>query len=712
MKVDPNRMRTIIIGILFLTGAGYLGLHLGAGDFLGDEYNAMLNVHRPLREYMKTFHYGTLVKLQFWLCDRMFDRSLAGYRIPGLISAVLNLAVVLFLMPRLWPSKWVMILCVSIMLIFNNQIIYYARYGMATYAESIFLSTILLFLFLRLLDRPLTRTGTVWVVVFFCVFPWVSVLLSVPFAIGFVLLAGLRIRASCSGDPRRIRRTLLELKYFAVGFAMIAVTRIRINPETWKRRAYHPNNNSYFFPTSGYPLDFQGALQFGWDRFAGMLRDLLSTVSGYTHQFRPGIQFDQVLLTVSYWLLAIGIAGIAVPVLFRRKIDSRRLFLAGYFGFFIISTYLLSLIRLYPFGKVRYGLFMILPVLMICGYALEDMVRILIVQPARFLGSRLPGRGLRRVNVGGLAKVSLLLLTVAAAGIGLDRLIHVHRYWTDMREQYDSFIRFVQESDAEVVLIDMRRYHFWPILAPDQYRRKVDLNTMGGRQIGPRKEFIRRMRSKDCDVDEVLFIIQGYPWDEVPEDQFPAFRNLFSEREFRVVESRSIPGHYYATRAVRIRTVAELEAVTVPFGYFLEQAAPVYRIFLPEKKISRLRIDPTDEYGARVIVQSCHVDADGKIIQLPVREPENLVMARFEPMGILPSGGLFRVADLRGSWFEIKSARNLDLSGFKNPVLNLRMAAEKGDFFSVYWDVGSGFKAKYMCRMVYERVIVPEGGGD
>jgi len=361
--------------------AAAVAWNLDASWIVGDELNAIYFLREGFLDYLANFHYGIAIKVQVWVLHHLFGNDFGWYRAPSAVAAVLACAC-LFL-PRGGRPRWDWpVLAGVFLLAFNGPFLFFARWGMPSYAQGIAASALLLGLILRDVQAAPAVRWTAGKLAIIGILPWlypatIVFLGSISVYFGLAILPLIAGRPSPALVARRILHAGVPLLLGLVSFGLNLGMRSGVD---WERaRAHHLSFSDWAVDTGG------SRLQFLFEGLKGLAGDFAATATGAAAAAEtPFQQAYQVVL-----LLVAAIVAVA-PLIALRMRDlpgmgpATRGFLRGAALLAVIPlatlgvTFAASLFDAFPIGKVRY-VFFLLPTLAFlavlslgyCAWALE-----------------------------------------------------------------------------------------------------------------------------------------------------------------------------------------------------------------------------------------------------------------------------------------------------------------------------------------------------
>lgn len=336
--------------------------NLGAAKFLGDELNSIFFLKDSLIDYLKTFHYGHSIKLQFWTLHALFGNSFLHYRIPAAIASLATIVILFWPQKNYRPSLLALALVLPILSL-NQSFLYFARWGMPIYAEGIFASALLILTAFPNLKNTLPPSWKAWQIALMAILIWIyptTLLLLASFSLYYsICLAHYLIK------NKKFTFLDLVIRLFQVSLPIItglfsyALLRLSVKPEHWARaRGHHINFSKWLSLNPG-----KSSLDFVLNAPVSLVNDLkMQTQSAMNIAPLVNGIFFFCLLAI---LLAPLLAWINLKNSNKRKFSKN--FLQNYAFLFCIATasvsvsIFASLQDAFPAGKIRY-----LPFLLPC----------------------------------------------------------------------------------------------------------------------------------------------------------------------------------------------------------------------------------------------------------------------------------------------------------------------------------------------------------
>jgi hypothetical protein len=217
---------------------------LGGDQLVGDEHNAVYFLKDGLWDYIKTFHYGHLLKIQFWAVHALFGNSFFWYRMPAALASAGFVAWLAWVRTDGSPRDKLARVLVILFVVCNMQFLYFARWGMPNYAESILIGALLLTAVLPETGEGLTPRWTGFRLALIALLPWVypaTVILLGAMSAYFGLCALSRVLASRDrpdilGCVRMLLRAAVPMLLGVVSFLAYRLT---VPDAQWERARGH-----------------------------------------------------------------------------------------------------------------------------------------------------------------------------------------------------------------------------------------------------------------------------------------------------------------------------------------------------------------------------------------------------------------------------------------------------------------------------------------
>lgn len=430
-------------------------------DLLGDDnYWLMVGIDKPFLEYAQgPVPYGLPLLVHYWGSYRVFGSSLSGYLVLPLISSLAALLVVYFGIKKQWGhAAWGICFFTLAFLAFNGYSLWLARYAMFTYANELLVSSALFFLFLYLCSRRLTRKQWAWVAALFIPAAFFSnIYILVPVFVGAVSVIAVRYWHS-HGRYRLndLRLYVMEIWPLAI-FPVVQFFALLLHPQgpfrPWSAaRGGLTYTDPFFFSSSQYPQSLWGAIQFVSHNTVELFRGLLQTP--YTSSF------SSTLWTV----IEIGML-ILIFVLFirmvQRKLEPGMSFVVTFTILVVAAMAVGGLLGLYPYGRQRYAVFLLLPIGLVIAYA------------ASFILTRISGR-FSVVPKWKAIPIALALIIIVAGTI---RNVDTYHYNTSITDRNWAALHQIRDTNADLLLMSLFGEIVVRPVYPDLYASAYSMGT-------------------------------------------------------------------------------------------------------------------------------------------------------------------------------------------------------------------------------------------
>ncbi len=466
MRESRARLWLIVPLSILIVGFAIRFVEVTNDTFGFDEYACMMDVEKSLPSYVngRAGCYGISLLVHYWLSHRLLGSSLIDYRTMSLIAGILLLIIVTFCLMRFFPSDKGICIVVLCVLIFNSNLLYLSRYSMFAYGNTLLVSVAMFFLFMRLAEGPIEKKMWLWMS-FIILIPafFSSIVLMVPLATGvFSVIVFRWWRFNDSRNLAALCRCLWELKpllIFPLTYLIINIMFPITNLGADKR----PDMAPLFFTTSNFSQDILGVMKFTLTRTFSLFWGML------------GIIVKNSFITKAMMIIYFLLAGLAVLQAVRGKVDQRINFTIFFLLITLVAIIGASVMGFYPYGRVRYTPYLILPTIILIGFGGSLVFR--------WISDRFLLTPFLQVIM-----VCLLLVVLIFGGY-----ITVNRYnsFSITNKENDCAIEWIRFHDADLILSDA---YIIPILsakAPEIYERTRSMGwgTYWGKDVVPH-EFV------------------------------------------------------------------------------------------------------------------------------------------------------------------------------------------------------------------------------
>lgn len=644
-----------------------LGL-LGGDRLNGDEHNAIAFLTDDLWEYMSSFHYGHVIKLQVWLLHALFGDSFFWYRLPAALCGMATLVwLATYSIPGLPPNRvWQAL--VVLMLGANASFLYFARWGIPSYAETILASSLLIGMALTSVMRQQDTTSARWLVLV-VILPWLypaTIILLGGVSAALLLQAWARqwLAGTTKGLGMASWRATLPV---LLGLLSLAAYRLSVPDAHWNRaRNLHKAFKAWSEGNRGSVVGF---VQESLTRLAS---DFLTTTK---------LAADSSLHWVATAYSGIGkllglviLAAIAMVLLrvwrFRRELPGEDA--AFLRGIALLLTTLLAVLAVtniaavfdvFPVGSLRH-LFWTLPLLALAAllslaYMAHAINAGLKRRAARAWGARVVGAAI-----------------VVGLGVALVHASLEQRRLADAK--YAELLEILRAGDNSIVFNWAPGFYFAgdtlpggarffdennPKMLPERLVRAIHdvQNTPEGGQLAV------------LTSSETLEV-RNSPFSQVLMPEF----DLQMDAEARY-------GNYRAL-SLRIPPKAERKQQR-------RQTRSIdVSIDLPPQNIVSIRLDPTPYLHATASVESLIYTNSKGDHAVDVCGDRAMMSMRVTRIGSGPGCTFIFGNEENSGWIGPSALKNLGVDAAPRR-LRVRMSGELADEFSVYLDTGSGYRS-------------------
>lgn len=651
-----------VVGVFLVFG------WLGGDRLVGDEHNAIHFLRDGFLDYIRSFHYGHVLKAQFWATHAFFGNSFFWYRFPAAVSVSVFILWLAFYRTDALPCDRVTQAAIVLFIASNQSLLFFARWGMSSYGESIACAVVLLALLMPDVAGGRLPVWTKWRLLLVAVLPWLypsMVILLGGLSVGLgvlVLLPVLSRKATViwSGFVRRMVGAAVPL---FVGGGSFVVYRLLVPDEHWNR-------------ARGHHVALEEWLQGGEGGVGAFVLHSLGRIGHDLLEFARvgGAHADS--LQQAYAVLGVCIAVATLVALAVVTVRAGRLRTAlppleqGYLragwvlAICLVSSLLVvvgaQLLNAFPVGGLRHLFFIIPPLALLSVFSTAYLVHLAI---------RMPGlnRGFLRGAAATVASLAVLLAGgVIATVVAKDRIADRH--------DWDALFALFHSPANDIALSFSPGFFVSPRLYP-----------------GPGRYFMSNAGS------------------ELPRDFVQAVNELVDAgdggRVAVLARPRALADPASALNAFIIKEGLDIEQ-TARAGAFvaLELAVPqgsagsdrmrevAFEVDLPVSPIVSVRFNPTGALQARVLVESVVlVDAEG---EHPVDICADAALQLVRTLRSAHEGKcLLLIGDGSNTgWIAPSALRNLGPASHSRK-LRVRMSGEFGREFLVYFDVGEGYRS-------------------
>lgn len=640
---------------------------LGGDRLNGDEHNAIAFLTDDLWEYMSSFHYGHVIKLQVWLIHNLFGDSFFWYRLPAALCGIATLVwLAMYSIPGLPPNRIGQALVV-LMLGANASFLYFARWGIPSYAETILASSLLVGMALTAVMRQQDVISARWFLVLVLILPWLyppTIILLGGVSAALLLQAWVRqwLAGTKKGLGTATWRALVPL---LLGLMSFAVYRLSVPDAHWNRaRNLHKAFKVWSEENHG--------------SVAGFVQESLKKLGGdFLATAKPAADSSLHWVATAYsgvgkLLGLVIVVGIAVALLrvwrFRRGLPNEDA--AFVRGLALLLTTLLAVLTVtnvaavfdaFPVGSLRH-LFWTLPLLALL--ALLSIAYVVHVINASL------HRGATRAWAARVLGAALVVgMGVVFVGASLEQ-----RRLADAK--YSKLLGVMRAGNNSIVFSWAPGFYFAGSTLPEKVRFLDEDNP---RVLPDRlSQAIRDVRKTTRGGQ--LAILTSSDTLDATNSPFP---RLFTPGFDLQLDAEVRYGNYRAL-SLRIPSVSEHK-----------QQRPQIRsidvsIDLPRQNIESIRLDPTPYLHAKASVESLiYTNSKGDHV-IDVCGDQAMMSMRVTRIGSGPGCAFIFGNEENSGWIGPSDLKNLGADTGPRR-LRMRINGELADEFSVYLDTGSGY---------------------
>lgn len=662
------RSVALVVGlcVALLAVFGWLG-----GDRLtGDEHNAIFFLEDSLRDYIANFHYGTLLKVQFWTLHELFGNSFLWYRMPAALATGAFLGWLAFHKVEGLPREPIAQALVVLLIAGNARFLFFARWGMPNYGESILIVALLLGSLLQDVARGRVPSWTPWRLAGMAVLPWVypatTILLgAISSALLLAVLAGVVWRPDmvrgAGGFLRVAARSSVPLVLGALSLGLYRFSRADAH---WERARGHHKSFSYWLEQGN-----DGVMSFVADSLARLGADLvqLAPVDG------PGAK----VLAQVYPLLGMGLglciaAALALVVVraFRLRRDlpavERGYLLAGGFLFTCVAaclavTNLAALLDAFPMGSLRHMFFLIPALGLLAALSLAYL-------------ALLPGMPSGKTVVAG----TRVAATACVVAFGLLLAMGLSHERKVAAGEQQALLAVLNAPGNDVTLAFEPGFYLSDTMLPatTRYfftgsRRGIPeellhaVHEVAGRPSGGRMAILVRVKELEKERSPIKRLI--------------AELGLRQERSAR-------HGRYVAL------------ALQIPHGVSLPTRRADVTVALPPEGIASVRIDPSRYRNAAVTIDGLALTDNAGVHAIDACADPQLKLMRSKRVDARAACSFDFGNGKNSGWFAPSRLRNLPATT-EPRALRIRMTGELGSEIRVYLDLGQGYKTPIRVKL-------------
>jgi hypothetical protein len=659
-------MVALLVGLVLIFG------WLGGDHLVGDEHNAIYFLKDGFWDYMRSFHYGQTLKAQFWTIQALFGDSFLWYRVPAAHATSGLIAWLAFFRQEGLPANRPTQALVVLVLVGNMQLLYFARWGMPNYGESILLEALLLGMLMPDLAagrRPRWTTSRLLVI---ALLPWIypaTVILLGAISTYLLLRVGLSmlVAGAIKTGADLTRRAFDAAVPLLLGAGSLLLYRLTVPDAHWNRaRGHHSSFKDWVDAGQGGPVSFVV------NSLSDVGKDLIMLAPHQGGQFARFLTFAYAWLG---WLIAASIVVALVLVLVRASRMGRALpaterhFLRG--GCWLATCILASiavvvlaqLADAFPAGGLRHVFFLIpalgLLAVISCAYLVHLIASALQKRPF-LLGGRL---------------VAALMVVI----VGTLLVFTISKERRAEQQDWESLFGILRSPANDLVFSFSPGFFISSKLQPDPAHFFM---TDAGSEIPGVVQQAVRAKAREPEGGRMAVLVLS---NEL-EDSDSAINKFISK---------------YALRLAQVARSGPYSAIVlgIPHGSVERKPESIdVTIELPDSAIASVRLDPTQFTRTPVTVDEVVLGDASGVHPIDVCGDRKLTMVRTIRIGSAGGCTLLLGNDTNTGWIAPSALRNLAPS--KSPRwLRIRMTGDFNDEFKVYFDVGDGYRSAERIRI-------------
>ncbi len=324
---------------------------------------------------------GPLGRLIFYGFLRTFQLGLPGNQALACAITFLTFLHLLYISKKFLGFRGFTLLIPAFVFATSSPVIAFGSWGFYIYAEMILFSSLFLHLLLSLESNPNLSLNRGLAILFLLVF---MVIMVIHCALPAIILLGVffiqRMRKWVSKTPSEEMngknlavQTLKQLKVPLLLGVPVLATGVGLvlyysSPElSQPRRSLWP----LYFPHSDLPHSPEGLATFISTRTVWLFRSVFGI---YRAEFIQSLRMEDYRPKFSIGIVFLNLAfciGMIRSIFLTKSI---RFPIALYVLLVVVATLILSLLGFYPYGIVRYLLFLLIPILMITSFGIRDLI--------------------------------------------------------------------------------------------------------------------------------------------------------------------------------------------------------------------------------------------------------------------------------------------------------------------------------------------------
>ncbi|MCH7908426.1 MAG: hypothetical protein IIB38_02275 [Candidatus Hydrogenedentes bacterium] len=421
---------------------------------------------------------------------------------------------------------------------------------MAIFSEYMTLMTALFFLWIQLArGKNVTKWQKRAMVILSIVTPLVYFPMLPAFFAGVAVTLLFRTLNRSNGSiVARLATELKNLSWFMLSIPSFALAALA---EPWAL-GKRPSRDPFFFSTSEFQQTIGGMFQFVNEKTQLLFHELLSIDTGVHDGVGSSLAMILgflVFVGALYIRFSHNENGLGTLSIFKiihvhfppnlENANSDRLFTIFYVGLCLGGTAALSLADLYPYGTIRYGLHLLVPILVLATFGLDDVL-ILFSRVTRAFSNTLsiPSMSNRIYEACSVVVLVVLLVIIVATSLGRVNELRTER--VAMIRENERIRSTIKREDYQLLLYTPDTIRFFQALAPEKLSRAVDMGYgvrrrgKGGYQAEKNTDELRSMINNDtAPLNKVLFSYWGAG---TPGENHPEYIEVFPPQTWAITD--------------------------------------------------------------------------------------------------------------------------------------------------------------------------------
>lgn len=657
---------TVLVGLVLIFG------WLGGDHLVGDEHNVIYFLKDGFWDYMKSFHYGHTLKAQVWAIHALFGNSFFWYRIPAAVAIACFVVWLTVFRNEGLPANRVTQALVVLFVAGNVRLLFFARWGMPNYGESILLEALLLGMLIPDVIAGRMPAWTKWRLLIMAVLPWLypaTVILLGAISGYLWLLVVLAVFApgvinASGGFARRMFAAAVPL---LVGGISLFIYRLSVPDQHWNRaRGLHSSFSDWVGKGEG------GAISFMLHSLTGVGKEILTLAPVKGGKFAVFVTQAYAWLGISIGVaIVVALAVVTVRAMRLRgsipEIDRNFLRAGGFLAICILASTVVvlgaQLLNAFPTGGLRH-LFFLIPALALLAVISTGYLVCL-------ASLALPG--------GRMTTVGRMLASIAVMLLGGAMAVAVSQNRFAAEKEWNALFSLFHSPANDITFSFSPGFYVSPSLQPRPgHYFMVDA---GNTVPGAVQQAVEK-KAEDTDGGRIAILVKRESLDDAGSalNAFIAGNGLHLEQVAR-------SGSFAAL------------ALTIPHRVVIREPREIeVTVDLPASAIVSVRLDPTQFTESSVTVESILLaDAYGEHV-IDVCSDAKLQMVRTVRVGDGSGCSLVLGNAANTGWFAPSALRNLAASTAPRK-LHIRMTGELSDEFRVYFDVGAGYDSPVRIKV-------------